>query len=410
MKALTVQIGIFGRTNVGKSSLMNFITIQNTSIVSEIAGTTTDVVFKQMELNPLGPITLFDTAGIDDNSHLGSARIEKTNRAFDSSDIVLLLCEAGKFAEFEENIVEQAGKRKTPVIIVVGKTDLKAPDDVFIAKIKERSKHVLFFSSVKSDRDDFLNALKKIMLEVLPDNYIENYLSLRNIVKKDDTVILIMPIDKGAPKGKIIMPQIQTTRHILDLNACAYTVQDTQYQTALNSLKVKPVIAITDSQAVKRVAAVTPPDVKLTTFSTIYAADKADIVEMARGAAALQTLKPEDKVLISEACTHHASEDDIGRVKLPRWINEFAGGRVETKYVHGQDFTEDLSKYKVVIHCGGCTLNRKGMLARLNKALEKGAPMTNYGIAISVMHGVIEKVLEVFPQALKAYKEELKKG
>ncbi|MDR3113593.1 MAG: [FeFe] hydrogenase H-cluster maturation GTPase HydF [Endomicrobium sp.] len=407
MKALTVQIGIFGRTNVGKSSLMNFITTQHTSIVSEVAGTTTDVVWKQMELNPLGPITLFDTAGIDDASHLGAARIEKTKRAFDSSDIVLLLCQTDKFGEFEKDIIKEADKRKTPVIIVVGKTDLTPPDNGFIEEIKKYAKHILFFSSLNSNRDDFLNALKKIMLDVLPDNYIENYLSLRNIVKKDDTVILIMPIDKGAPRGKIIMPQIQTTRHILDLNACAYTVQDAQYQTALNSLKIKPIIAITDSQAVKKVAAITPPDIKLTTFSTVYAADKSDIVEMAKGAAALQALKPGDKVLIAEACTHHASSDDIGRVKLPRWLNEFVKGTVETKYVHGQDFTEDLSLYKVIIHCGGCTLNRKGMLARLSKAVDKGVPMTNYGIAISVMHGVIEKVLEVFPEALEAYRRQV---
>jgi [FeFe] hydrogenase H-cluster maturation GTPase HydF len=410
MKALTVQIGIFGRANAGKSSLMNFITMQQTSIVSEVAGTTTDVVWKQMELNPLGPVTLFDTAGIDDVSHLGAARIEKTKKAFDSSDIVLLLCEAGKFGDFELDIIKEADKRKTPSIIVAGKTDLTPPDDDFIKEIKKYTKHILFFSSINSSRDDFLNALKKIMLEVLPDNYIENYLALRNIVKKDDTVILIMPIDKGAPRGKIIMPQIQTTRHILDLNACAYTVQDTQYQTALDSIKVKPVIVITDSQAVKRVAAITPPDIKLTTFSTVYAADKSDIVEMAKGAAALQTLKDGDKVLIAEACTHHASTDDIGRVKLPRWLNEFTKGTVETSYIHGQDFTEDLSRYKVVIHCGGCTLNRKGMLARLSKAVDKGVPMTNYGLAISVMHGVIEKVLEVFPEALEAYRRQIIAG
>ncbi|MDR2192398.1 MAG: [FeFe] hydrogenase H-cluster maturation GTPase HydF [Endomicrobium sp.] len=410
MKALTVQIGIFGRTNVGKSSLMNFITTQQTSIVSHVAGTTTDVVWKQMELNPLGPITLFDTAGIDDVSHLGAARIEKTKRAFDSSDIVLLLCESGKFGSFETDIIGEADKRKTPVAVVIGKTDLRAPDENFVSEIKKYTKRVLFFSALNSNRDDFLNALKKILLEVLPDNYIENYLALRNIVKKDDTVILIMPIDLGAPRGKIIMPQIQTTRHILDLNACAYTVQDTEYQTALNSLKVKPVIAITDSQAVKRVAAITPPDIKLTTFSTVYAADKSDIVEMAKGAAALQTLKDGDKVLIAEACTHHASADDIGRVKLPRWLREFSKKDIEVKYVHGQDFTEDLTKYKVIIHCGACTLNRKGMLSRLSKAIDKGTPMTNYGIAISVMHGVIEKVLEVFPEALEAYKKQLTIG
>ncbi|MDR2425982.1 MAG: [FeFe] hydrogenase H-cluster maturation GTPase HydF [Endomicrobium sp.] len=407
MKALTVQIGIFGRTNVGKSSLMNFITTQYASIVSEIAGTTTDVVSKRMELNPLGPITLFDTAGLDDKSHLGEVRIEKAKRAFDSSDIVLLLCEADRFGNFEKNIIADAKKRKTPVIAVIGKTDLKKPDADFISEITKYTEHVLFFSSITSNRDDFLNALKKILIETLPENYIENYLALRDIIKKGDTVILIMPIDLGAPKGKIIMPQIQTTRHILDLNACAYTVQDSEYETALNNLKAKPVLAITDSQAIKKVVSITPTDIKLTTFSTLYAADKSDIVEMSKGAASLNTLRDGDRVLIAEACTHHASSDDIGRVKLPRWIREFCGKNIKIRYVHGQDFPDDLDKYRVVIHCGGCTLNRKGMLARLNKAAVKNVPMTNYGIAISVMHGVIEKVLEVFPHALQAYKKEL---
>jgi len=246
--------------------------------------------------------------------------------------------------------------------------------------------------------------LKKILLETLPDNYIENYLALRHLVKKGDTVVLVMPIDLGAPRGKIIMPQIQTTRHILDLNACAYTVQDTEYATALSNLKTKPVLAITDSQAIKRVAAATPCDVKLTTFSTVYAADKSDIVEMAKGAAALNNLKDGDKVLIAEACTHHASADDIGRVKLPRWVREYSGKNLETVYVHGQDYPKNLPDYKVIIHCGACTLNRKGMLARLNKAVEAGVPITNYGIAISLMQGALEKVLEVFPEALAAYK------
>jgi [FeFe] hydrogenase H-cluster maturation GTPase HydF len=408
MKALTVQIGIFGRTNVGKSSLMNFITNQNTSIVSEVAGTTTDVVYKQMELNPLGPITLFDTAGINDISVLGSARIEKTQRAFDSSDIVFLMCEADKFDEFEKNIIREADKRKTPCIIVVSKTDLHQPDDRFLEQLKKYSQYVLLFSAVNGNRDNFLNALKSILIEVIPDNYIENYLSLRSIVKKDDTVILVMPIDLGAPRGKIIMPQVQTVRHILDLNAASYTVQDTEYETALQNLKTPPAIVITDSQAIECVAAKTPDNIKLTTFSIIYAADKSDIVEMAKGAAILNKLADGDKILISEACTHHASADDIGRVKLPKWIREYSGKNLEINYVSGQDYPKDVSSYKVIIHCGGCTLNRKGMLARLNKVVESGVLITNYGIAISVFKGVIEKVLEVFPEALLAYKQALK--
>jgi [FeFe] hydrogenase H-cluster maturation GTPase HydF len=384
---------------------MNFITNQNTSIVSDIAGTTTDVVCKRMELNPLGPITLFDTAGIDDTSVLGSVRIEKTQKAFDSSDIVLLMCEQGKFDKLEESIIEKADKRKTPCVIVVSKTDLHTIAEEFLEKLKKYTKHIMLFSSITGNRDKFLNALKKILIEVLPDNYIENYLSLRSIVRKGDTVVLVMPIDLGAPLGKIIMPQVQTVRHILNLNAASYIVQDTEYEAALQNLKTLPVIAITDSQVVKMVAAKTPSNIKLTTFSTIYAADKSDIVEMAKGAAVLHNLKNGDKVLISEACTHHATVDDIGRVKLPKWIREYSKKDLEIKYVSGQDYPKDISSYKLIIHCGGCTLNRKGMLARLNKAVEAGISITNYGIAISVFHGVIEKVLEVFPEALSAYKQ-----
>jgi [FeFe] hydrogenase H-cluster maturation GTPase HydF len=408
VKALTVQIGIFGRTNVGKSSLINFMTNQKTSIVSEIAGTTTDVVWKQMELNPLGPITLFDTAGIDDTSLLGACRIEKTKRTFDSSDVVILMCEVEKFGDFEIDIIKESEKRKTPCVIVVSKIDLKQPSDAFLKSLKKYTQRILLFSSVSGNRDAFLNSLKKMLLEILPENYIENYLSLRNIVKKDDTVVLVMPIDLGAPRGKIIMPQIQTVRHLLDLHAASYTVQDSEYEIALQNLKEPPVLVITDSQVVKQVSLKTPPNIKLTTFSIIYAADKSDIIEMVKGAAALNSLKDGDKILIAEGCTHHASSDDIGRVKIPKWIKEYSKRNLEVKYVSGQDYPKDLKDYKVIIHCGGCTLNRKGMLARLNKALEAGIPMTNYGIAISVFNGAIEKVLEVFPEALSTYKAALK--
>jgi [FeFe] hydrogenase H-cluster maturation GTPase HydF len=408
VKALTIQIGIFGRTNVGKSSLMNFITNQQTSIVSNMEGTTTDVVHKQMELNPLGPITLFDTAGVDDKSSLGEARIEKTKRAFDSCDVVLLMCEFNKFGIYEENVVKEANKRNTKVVIVISKTDLQEPGKDFLNKLQTYSKNILQFSNINNNRDIFLNSLKKTLLEILPDNYIENYVSLKNIVKKNDTVILVMPIDLGAPRGKIIMPQVQTVRHILDLHAASYTVQDTEYEMVLQNLKKPPVLVITDSQAIKQVSTKTPKDIKLTTFSIIYAADKSDIVEMARGAAALNNLKDGDKVLIAEGCTHHATVDDIGRVKLPKWIAEYSKKNVEIKYVSGQDYPKDLKDCKVIIHCGGCTLNRKSMLSRLNKALEAGIPMTNYGISISVFNGIIEKVLEVFPEALSVYKTTLK--
>ncbi|MDR1784630.1 MAG: [FeFe] hydrogenase H-cluster maturation GTPase HydF [Endomicrobium sp.] len=408
MKALTIQIGIFGRTNVGKSSLMNFITNQDASIISEVAGTTTDVVHKQMELNPLGPITLFDTAGIDDKSILGNLRIEKTQKVFNSSDIIILMCEAGNFGVYEENIIKEVYKRKTPFIIVVSKTDLKQPDKNFLDKLKKYTNYVFTFSIVNENRDNFLNILKKVFLKILPDNYIENYLTFKDIVKKGDTVILVIPIDFGAPRGKIIMPQIQTLRHILDLNAISYIVQDTEYEIALQNLKIPPAIVITDSQVVKCIAAKTPENVKLTTYSIIYAANKSDILEMAKGAATLNNLKNGDKILIAEACTHHASIDDIGKIKLPKWIREYSKKNLEIKYVSGQDYPKDIANYKIIIHCGGCTLNRKGMLFRLNKAVEFKVPITNYGIAISVFRGVIEKVLEIFPEALLTYKKNIK--
>jgi [FeFe] hydrogenase H-cluster maturation GTPase HydF len=408
VKALTIQIGIFGRTNVGKSSLMNFMTNQKISIVSEVAGTTTDVVCKQMELGSLGPITLFDTAGIDDTSLLSFKRIEKTKKVFDFSDVVILMCESGKFEDFEESITKAAKKRKTPCVIVVSKIDLKRPDDIFLKSLKKFTQHILLFSSVTGNRDVFLNSLKNFLFEVLFDNYIENYLSLRNVVKKDDTVVLVMPIDLGAPRGKIIMPQVQTVRHILDLHAASYVVQDTEYEMALQNLKKPPVLVITDSQVIKQVSVKTPKNIKLTTFSIIYAANKSDIVEIAKGAAALNNLRDGDKILIAEGCTHHATADDIGRIKLPKWIAKYSKKNVEIEYVSGQDYPKDLKDYKVIIHCGGCTLNKKNMLLRLNKALEAGIPMTNYGISISVFNGVIEKVLEIFPEALSAYKTTLK--
>jgi len=409
MKSLSIQIGIFGKTNAGKSSLMNFITGQDASVVSEVAGTTTDVVSKQMELNPLGPVTFFDTAGLNDSSELGKARIEKTNQTLDSSDVVLLMCEADNFNKFEESIVKGAKKRKTPLIIIVSKTDLKKPSKKFLEQLKSYSSHILSFSAKNSDRDDFLNDLKKILVSVLPDNFIEEHFALKSILKKDDTAILVVPIDSGAPRGKLIMPQVLALRQILDLNACAYVLQDSEYKNALDNLKTIPYLVIADSQVIKNVAAQTPSYIRLTSFSILSAADKGDIVEMAKGAAALQGLKSGDKVLIAEACTHHAMSDDIGKVKIPQWLKEFANADIIVKHSSGADFPKDLKSYKLVIHCGGCTLNRKGMLARINKAAETGVPITNYGIAIAVFGGVIDKVLEVFPEALKAYKSAVEK-
>ena len=405
MKSLTIQIGIFGRTNTGKSSLMNFITGQNTSIISEIAGTTTDLVYKQMELNPLGPVTFIDTAGLDDNSLLGGARTEKTQKALDACDVIILLCEDGVFGEYEKYIAGEAEKRKTPLIICAGKTDIKPLSGEFREKNQKYSSNFLSFS-VKNDRNEFLNKLKAALTAVLPENFIEDYSSLKQIIKEKDVIVLVAPMDLGAPRGRLIMPQIQTIRSILDLNAEAIIVKNSEYESSLLNLKTAPALVITDSQVVKEIVSKTPDNIKVTTFSTLLSADKSDITEMVKGAAKLKNLRKGDKVLIAEACTHHASSDDIGRKKIPKWLNEYAGQEIEFDISSGQDFPNDLSKYKVIIHCGACTLNRKAMLSRMSKAADAGIAITNYGIAISLFQGVLERILQVFPQALEVYEQE----
>jgi [FeFe] hydrogenase H-cluster maturation GTPase HydF len=405
MKALTLQIGIFGRTNTGKSSFMNFVTGQGASIVSEIAGTTTDLVYKQMELNPLGPVTFIDTAGLDDTSRLGAARTEKTAKALDCCDIIILMCEAGFFGDFEKNIAAQAKKRETPLIAVIGKSDINKAEEPFKNEMLKITPYILGFS-IKENRDTFLESLKKVLLESVPDSFIENFSALGSVIKSGETAVLAVPIDAGAPRGRLIMPQVQTIRNILDLNASAYIVKNAQYETALANMKNHPAIVITDSQIVKEIVSKTPESIKVTAFSVLFSAEKGDVVEMAKGAAKLKNLKKGDKVLIAEACTHHASADDIGKVKIPKWLKEYAGKDIEIDFACGQDYPQDLGKYKVIIHCGACTLNRKSMLARISKAKDAGIAVTNYGMAISVFQGVIEKVLEVFPQASEAYGKE----
>lgn len=408
MQALTIHIGIFGRTNVGKSSLLNFITNQDTSIVSGIHGTTTDVVQKQVQLNPIGPTTMFDTAGINDKSSLSKARIEKTKKIFNMCDIILLMCESEQFNNFEQTIVKEAKERSTPLIIIIGKTDLQKPSNNFLEKLRMYSSNILQFSNIDSNRDDFLSNFKIAILEVLPEDHLKNHSVLKTIVKKGDIIVLVIPIDLGTPIGKLIMPQVQTLRHILDLNACGYIVQNNEYEDALKNLKKPPALVITDSQVVGEIERKTHKNIKLTTFSIINAANKSDIVQMAKGAARIASLKDGDKVLIAEACTHHASKDDIGTIKIPKSLKEYTQKKLITKHTVGQDYPQDLLDYKLVIHCGACTLNRKTMLSRFNKIILSDIAITNYGMAISVFKGVIEKVLEIFPEALSAYKNELK--
>jgi len=403
-KSLRLQIGIFGRTNVGKSSFLNLITGQDVAITSPVPGTTTDVVEKTMELLPVGPVVFLDTAGLDDSSLLGAARLKKTHKVFDRSDIVVLLTEARSWGSYEEQVIAEAEKRQIPVIVAVNKSDLKAPDGEFLNKIKEKAGGVLVCSSLDiADRDKYIEALKKLILDVCPDDFLNPPALIGDLLPPGGLAVLIVPIDLQAPKGRLILPQVQAIRDALDNDSAVMVVKEREYAAALNKLKALPDIVVCDSQVVLKMSADTPENVKCTTFSILFARYKGDLVEAARAAAVIQKLGPKDKVLISEACSHHAIEDDIGRVKIPRWLRQYIGGDIQIDVSSGKDYPENLEEYKLIIHCGGCMLTRREMLNRVEKAKEAGVPLTNYGLAISVVQGVIKRVLSPFPAALDAY-------
>ena len=403
-KSLRLHIGIFGRTNVGKSSFLNLITGQDAAITSPVPGTTTDVVEKTMELLPVGPVVFLDTAGLDDNSLLGAARLKKTHKVFDRSDIVVLLTEAQNWGGYEEQVMAEAGKRQIPVIAAVNKSDLKTPDGEFLNKIKEKAAGVLVCSSLDiAGRDKYIEALKKLILDVCPDDFLNPPALIGDLLPPGGLAVLIVPIDLQAPKGRLILPQVQAIRDALDNDSAVMVVKEREYAAALEKLKAPPDIVVCDSQMVLKMAADTPENVKCTTFSILFARYKGDLIEAAGAAAVIQKLGPKDKVLIAEACSHHAIEDDIGRVKIPRWLRQYIGGDIQIDVASGRDYPENLKEYKLIIHCGGCMLTRREMLTRIEQAKQAGVPITNYGLAISVVQGVIKRVLSPFPAALDAY-------
>ena len=408
-KSLRLHIGIFGRTNVGKSSFLNLITGQDAAITSPMPGTTTDVVEKTMELLPIGPVVFLDTAGLDDSSLLGAVRLKKTHKVFDRSDIVVLLTEAQNWGSYEEQVIAEAGKRLIPVIAAVNKSDLRIPDREFLNMIKEKAGGVFVCSSLDiADRDKYIEALKRLILERCPDDFFNPPALIGDLLPPGGLAVLIVPIDLQAPKGRLILPQVQAIRDALDNDSAVLVVKEREYAAALMRLKGPPDLVVCDSQVVLKMTADTPESVKCTTFSILFARYKGDLVGAARAAAVIQKLGPEDKVLISEACSHHAIEDDIGRVKIPRWLRQYIGGDIQIDVSSGKDYPENLKEYKLIIHCGGCMLTRREMLSRVEKAGEAGVPVTNYGLAISVLQGVIKRVLSPFPAALEAYLNEEK--
>ena len=405
-KSLRLQLGIFGRTNVGKSSFLNMVLGQDIAITSPVPGTTTDVVEKTMELLPLGPVVFLDTGGIDDTSVLSSERIKKTKKIFDRSDIVILVTEPGEWSKFEDNICDEAQKRDTPFIVVVNKTDIKYPSEDFIEIIKKKTSRFFFCSSInKEKRDEYVNNLKKYLVEVCPDDFVNPPSLIGGLLPAGGLAVLIVPIDLEAPKGRIILPQVQTIRDALDNDAAALVVKEREYRHILTTFKNPPDIVICDSQVVLKMVADTPKEIKCTTFSILFAQYKGDLIELARGAAAIETLRAGDKVLVAEACSHHPVEDDIGRVKIPRWLRQHAGTDLDIDVCAGRDYPENLKGYNLIIHCGSCMLTRRETLFRIQQARQAGVPITNYGVCISVLQGVIKRVLAPFPAALAAYEK-----
>ena len=382
-KSLRLHIGIFGRTNVGKSTLVNYISGQDTSIVSSVAGTTTDSVYKSMELSPLGPITLIDTAGIDDISILSKERIERTTKIFDLTDVAIILLEPNIWTDFEQNIIEQLNNKKTPYLFIINNYKKQNIDEKFIQQLSNYKFIETELLQNNNYREQFLSDLKRLLISIIPEEVLNLQSLTQNIIKSFQTVVMVVPLDLGAPKGRLILPQVQMIRECLDINAVVIITKETELKQTLDKLKNKPDIVICDSQVVKKVLDIIPKDVAFTTFSIIFSANKSDFKTMLEGIKAIKNLKQSDKILIAEACSHHASKDDIGRVKIPNLLSKYLGFDIKFDVSSGMDYPKNLGQYSLIIHCGGCMINKKQMISRLNYATQNNIPITNYGMVIS---------------------------
>ena len=404
-QALRPCIGIFGRRNAGKSSLMNFLTGQELAIVSPIAGTTTDPVQKSVEIFPLGPVVLVDTAGLDDDGALGTLRTEKSLDFFSKVHLAVLVC-AGDWGAFEESICSRFISTKIPFFVVWSKADIASPSaagTAFLVKNKISCVHV---SAIKKQG---LQDLTETMARLMPAEAMATPSLLTGLLPANGLCLFVAPIDGSAPKGRLIAPQVQALRNALDSHVISLVVQPEELGTALTLLTRLPDITICDTQAVGHCAEVLPDNALLTTYSILMARLKGHLPTLAAGAAVIHSLQNGDKVCISEVCTHHSQPDDIGRVQIPRLLASFTGAELDITFAAGVDYPQNISEYKLIIHCGGCMINRPAMLGRMNKAALTGVAITNYGVAISLMRHVLEQTLEVFPEALAAYDDACKK-
>ena len=383
------HIGIFGKRNAGKSSLINAITGQNYAIVSDVLGTTTDPVLKSMELLPLGPVVIIDTPGLDDEGELGALRIQKAYQILNKTDIAVLVIDASLgITKEDSDILKRIHEKEIPCVIVVNKSDI-CPNCNLEDLQLPASDTAIFVSSKTGEH---IQELKELLARQLPQNTAPKSI-VADLLKPLDFVVLVVPIDSAAPKGRLILPQQQTIRDILEAKASAIVVQETELAETLNSLGKKPKMVITDSQVFKKVSAVTPDNILLTSFSILFARYKGNLKTLVNGASALDSLENGDRILISEGCTHHRQCDDIGTVKLPNWIRSYTKKEVEFEFTSGTEFPLDLSSYKMIVHCGGCMLNEREMKYRLKCAEDAKIPITNYGTCIAYINGILNRSL-----------------
>lgn len=400
-KSLRLHIGLFGRRNAGKSSLLNAMTRQEVSIVSETAGTTTDPVEKPMELLPLGPVLFIDTAGIDDAGALGEKRVQKTRQVFDRTDVGVIVVDAGRWDTFELGILHELRERGVPSVVAFNKSDLAQPQAALLEEL--RTSHTPWVETVASEGRGVLE-LREALVQTAPEDFVRAPAIAADLVPPGELAVLVVPIDMEAPKGRLIVPQVQTIRDLLDGDAYCMVVKERELRDALGRLTRPPALVVTDSQAFLKVAADTPPDVKLTSFSILFARQKGDLCQFVEGALAIDRLRPGDRVLVAEACTHHPIGDDIGRVKIPRWLKQYVGGDLQITTIQGRDFPADLAGYRLVIHCGACMWNRREMLTRLVRCRQAGVPVCNYGMTIAYTLGIFDRALAPFPAAMETYR------